>query len=125
MGIKTIKGDYRDGSTERDYFIAKGEMWYALDKDDITVYTCDYTHEGMKENEITDIMTGKEFVEAVDSGSINNDDGFVSEVYVDDYVSNIGLICGGFISGRGFILTKDVFLELCDNHEVYVNWVNK
>lgn len=71
-----------------------------------------------------DYMDGKEFLDYVRSGSIIDYDGSLGEVVVDGYISNLGLAEKGLMQGE-FLVSGDVFEEICEDHEVKVNWANK
>lgn len=70
------------------------------------------------------LMSGSEFLSSVDSTCIIDDDGFLSEVLVDGFISNLGLSHKGFSQGK-FLVTYDVWKNICSNHDVVVNWANK
>lgn len=73
---------------------------------------------------IYDLMSGKKFYEAVNSGCIIDYDGTLSEVFVDGYKSNLGLCHKGFGQGN-FMVDGDTFLSLCEDYKIEVNWANK
>lgn len=73
---------------------------------------------------ISDIMSGKSFFEAVDAGCFIDYDGTLSCIYVDGYLSNLGLCHGGICQGE-FLVDGDTFQEICKNHHVLVDWANK
>jgi len=77
-------------------------------------------------NETCYIMSGLQFLEDVLSGSIMNCDGWISKIYVDQYESNLGLAIAdkGFIDGQ-FLVDEYTFREICAEHTVEVDWVNK
>ena len=69
-------------------------------------------------------MSGSEFLSSVDSTCIIDDDGLLSEVLVDGFISNLGLSHKHFSQGD-FLVTYDVWKNICNNHDVVVNWANK
>ena len=71
-----------------------------------------------------DLMTGQEFLEAVDSGSIMDYDGTLSEILADGYITNLGLVHKGLQQGD-FLVNADAFKELCNEYDIKVNWANK
>jgi hypothetical protein len=77
-------------------------------------------------NDTCDIISGLQFLEAVLSGSIMNYDGWISKIYVDRHESNLGLLIAnkGFIDGK-FLVDEYTFREICAEHTVEVDWVNK
>ena len=87
-----------------------------------------YVTENVKKDycsEIADLMSGNEFLESVRSGSITNYDGFIAEVYVDGFKSNLGLVSdNGFMGGK-FMVNEYAFEEICKDHKVEVDWANK
>lgn len=84
--------------------------------------------DGLVENRLTiqeySIMSGSEFLSSVDSTCIIDDDGSISEVIVDGFISNLGLSHKHFSQGD-FLVTYDVWKNICNNHDVVVNWANK
>jgi len=76
-------------------------------------------------SEVADLMSGNEFLENVRDGSITNYDGFIGEVYVDGFKSNLGLVSdNGFMGGK-FMVNEYAFEEICKDHKVEVDWANK
>lgn len=73
---------------------------------------------------IADIMEGSEFLDIVKCGGFIDYDGTLSEVYVDGYISNLGLFHEDICQG-GFLVDGEIFKEICENHHVLVNWANK
>ena len=71
-----------------------------------------------------DYMDGKEFLDYVRSGGITDYDGTLGEIVVDGYISNLGLAEKGLMQGE-FLVSGNVFEEICEDHEVKVNWANK
>ena len=74
---------------------------------------------------IYDLYSGKEFLELVKSGCITNYDGTVADVFVDDYKSNLGLYTEEGFECGGFQVDEELWLHICDNYKVEVNWANK
>ena len=70
------------------------------------------------------LMSGSRFLSLVDNTCIMDDDGMISEVIVDGFVSNLGLSHKDFSQGE-FLVTYDVWKYICSNHDVVVNWANK
>ena len=83
---------------------------------------------GLVKNRLTiqeySLMSGSEFLSSVDSTCIIDDDGLLSEVFVDGFISNLGLSHKHFSQGD-FLVTYDVWKNICNNHDVVVNWANK
>ena len=82
----------------------------------------------ISETELTssyyDVMTGEEFYNNVDDGMFINYDGSIAKVWVDGYISNLGLYHKGICQGE-FKVNGSTWLKLCNEHEVFVNWANK
>lgn len=70
------------------------------------------------------LFDGKEFLDDVKSGCIMDYDGSIAQVFVDGYTANLGLATDNLTSG-GFLVDEEVWLEICDNYKVEVNWANK
>lgn len=75
-------------------------------------------------HKIYDMYSGKEFVEMVENGCITDNGGTLVNVFVDGYNSNLGLYANNFHQGE-FLATKDMFLCICKEYDVLVNWDNK
>ena len=73
---------------------------------------------------IYDLIDGKKFINDVKSGCIMDYDGSIAQVFVDGYTANLGLATDNLTSG-GFLVDEEVWLEICDNYKVEVNWANK
>ena len=82
----------------------------------------------MKQDELTykdvDIMSGIEFLQAVQSGSITDYDGFIAHVFVDGYNSNLGLVHNHLMDGE-FLVDEKAWLNICKEHKVEIDWANK
>lgn len=74
---------------------------------------------------IYDLMSGKEFLENVQCGGITNYDGSVIDIFVDGYQSNLGLYTEEGFECGGFKVDEELWLHICDNYKVEVNWANK
>lgn len=70
------------------------------------------------------LISGKEFLDYVNSGCLIDYDGEINCIYVDGYKSNLGLICGGLSSGK-FLVNEVVFKSLLKKYDIKVDWVNK
>lgn len=69
-------------------------------------------------------MDGLEFLNCVRDKCITNNDGSMEFITVDGYNSNLGLFSNSFVDGK-FLVTEDVFEEICTEYEVKVLWCNK
>ena len=76
------------------------------------------------EKNIYFLMSGEEFFNSVDSGIIIDYDGSLAEVFVDGFISNLGLCHKGLKQGK-FLVDGKTWLSICKNHKVEVNWANK
>ncbi len=74
---------------------------------------------------IYDLMSGQEFFEAVKNGYLTNYDGSVAQVFVDGYLSNLGLYTEEGFQCGDFTVDEELWLQICDNYKVEVNWANK
>jgi hypothetical protein len=105
----------------------KGKMYLAYNCGNITCLMVSFhelASERDKEDYIYDLMSGKEFYESVDDGGFIDYDGSIAAIYIDGYKSNLGLFHKGINQGS-FMVDGDTFLELCDEHDIQVNWANK
>lgn len=71
-----------------------------------------------------DLISGIDFLNDVLSGCISNYDGFINRIYVDGYISNLGLFTGTFSDGE-FLVDEETFRQICQEHKVEVDWANK
>lgn len=71
-----------------------------------------------------DFIDGLEFLDSVRKGMFTDYDGEILEIIIDDYVSNLGLVEEGFVSGD-FLVDGNIFEEICKQYKVIVNWANK
>lgn len=74
--------------------------------------------------DIYDLMSGSEFVNAIEHGSIIDYDGSLSDIFVDGYKTNLGIADDNFMQGE-FLMSTRAFSELCNEHDIKVNWANK
>lgn len=74
---------------------------------------------------IYDLFSGEEFLKMVQYCSITNYDGTVADVFVDGYKSNLGLYSDNGFECGGFQVDDELWLQICDNYKVEVNWANK
>ncbi len=74
--------------------------------------------------EVYNLYPGKTFASYVEQSTITNNDGIMSEVFVDGCVSNLGLLAQSFCQGQ-FIVDMGTWKRLCDEHDILVNWYNK
>lgn len=126
---------------------AKGRKLLRLSQDGMEVQTFDYNyyldyqhryhkdlnmcHELVKmyyewnfDIDVYDLFDGKKFLELVKDGCIMDDDGHVANVFIDGFDSNLGLATDNLTSS-GFLVDEEVWLDLCDEFKVEVNWANK
>lgn len=120
---------------------ANGYIWFRLGSEGIETLTQsieDLTSEftdAMKEaalayyrNKLTfeeyDLIAGEDFLNNVDCGGFIDEDGCICQIIVDGYLSNLGLSHKGLCQGS-FLVTKDVWEDLCNEHGIVVNWANK
>ena len=125
---------------DKMYYETKGRLDFVATVDDIKVairdkewhrkdWSFDSTFELMWEDrfikDIYHLMSGEKFLNAVNDGYLTNYDGCVAQVFVDGYISNLGLYTeDGFQCGN-FTVDEELWLQICDNYKVEVNWANK
>lgn len=80
--------------------------------------------DGIFTHEIYTLIPGLKFLEMVRDRTITDDDGLISEMFVDGFQSNLGLCEAGFCQ-NGFLVTGNIFASLCERHDIMVNWANK
>ena len=72
-------------------------------------------------------IEGKEFADKVMSGEFLNNKGSINKIYVDRYLTNLGVFfCtkdGKFATFGDFLISPDIFKQLSEEHEVMVDWV--
>lgn len=120
-------------------FISKGDIDFAYGKDGMMyrvwqledlrrLYHGVLTDDMIKDMHCTyniyDLFSGKEFLQMVEEGCIIDYDGSLSDIFVDGYKSNLGLVSDDFCQGK-FLVITEIFRELCDEYDVQVNWANK
>lgn len=120
-------------------FISKGDIDFAYGKDGMMyrvweledlrrlyhgVLTDDVIKETHCSHNLYDLFTGKEFLSMIEDGGIIDYDGDLCNIFVDGYNSNLGIVDKGFCQGK-FLVTTEIFRELCDKHDINVNWANK
>lgn len=74
---------------------------------------------------IYDLYSGEEFLNLVKDKCIMNYDGNVANIFVDGYKSNLGLYTENGFECGGFQVDEELWLHICDNYKVEVNWANK
>ena len=90
---------------ERDFTIAEKDLGW----DEFPIYT---------------LISGENFLHDVDNGFFIDYDGSLAEVFVDGYISNLGLWHEGVRQGR-FLTTKEFWERLMETSKIEVNWANK
>jgi hypothetical protein len=73
---------------------------------------------------IYDLLPGDEFLKEVQAGCITDYDGSIADVFVDGYISNLGLATDNLTQGK-FLVDDDIWSEICEVFVVEVNWANK
>ena len=82
------------------------------------IYKDSFTHT------IYDIIDGKEFLESVKDYFFTDYDGHIVEVFVDGYKTNLGLATENLTQGK-FLVSSEIWSDICDEFKVEVNWANK
>lgn len=126
-------------------YLSKGEIWFRLSKDGIETqifdkeyylnywkkitpsnaknvveykYNTEFTHR------IYHLLSGEEFLNYVKEGYFIDSDGCIGDVFVNGYVSNLGLFTDN-LSGGPFLVDENMWLDICKKYKVEVNWINK
>lgn len=73
---------------------------------------------------IYNIFDGKEFLNHVQDGYIMDDDGQIANIFVNGYISNLGLSTDNLTQGE-FLVSAEVWKDICNEFKVEVNWANK
>lgn len=125
---------------DREIYKTKGRLDFVATLDDIKValrdkewyredWNFDSTFEMMWEDRFSknvyDLYSGEQFLDLVKCGGIRNYDGNVADVFVDGYKSNLGLYTEEGFECGGFQVDEELWLHICDNYKVEVNWANK
>ena len=114
-------------NSDKTIYTPKGRITFIYSDGEIKYTTEDYPQEMLDfyEKKIYgDLMSGKEFYEDVDGGCIIDYDGILGEVFVNGYVSNLGLCHRGLCQGY-FIVDGETWLDICEEFDVEVEWCNK
>ena len=109
----------------------KGEVYFFLKNGYIETFYKEYTEEQKSyvnlyrtEIEVEDLIDGETFAEYVEDGCFIDYDGSISQIFVDDYKSNLGIWDKGIHQGEFCIGLYD-FKRLCNQYKIEVDWVNK
>lgn len=102
---------------------AKGTATVLYDDGSLSIEKVEYPH-GLDFHICGDYMSGEDFYDMVDRGGINSYDGMMGNVYIDNYICNLGLYHNGFSQGD-FKVSGKAWLELCKEHNIIVEWCNK
>lgn len=107
---------------------AKGVINFTFDGSNVIMeqrcFTVAEEDLGWDEFPIYDLMSGEKFLDYVDGGFFIDYDGSLAEVFVDGYISNLGLNHQGIRQGR-FLATKEFWENLMKTNKIEVNWANK
>ena len=127
MGNSTsynAKGTLDFVATINDIKVAiRDEEWYKRCWNSYSIFELMWTDHFVKS--IYDLMSGQEFLKAVQDGYLTNYDGSVAQVFVDGYISNLGLYTEDGFQCGDFTVDEELWLQICDNYKVEVNWANK
>jgi len=107
----------------------EGKCHFVFENGNIKGYYKDfdeYEKEMLKvEYIIYDLIDGESFAESVKYGGFTDYDGSLCEIFVNDYLSNLGIWSNNFHQGDGFFVSLKDFKKLCGQYKVEVNWANK
>lgn len=73
---------------------------------------------------VGELYEGKEFLRMISEKGIINSDGELIRIFLDGYLTNLGIASNDFYQGN-FLVMEDVFEELCEEHDILVEWANK
>ena len=107
---------------DRDYYLRREKGYIRDDAFCEEVVEHMYQHNFTKK--IYDLIDGKVFLENVQEGYFIDYDGTISDVFVDGYISNLGLTTNNLTKGK-FLMSAEMWEEICDEFKVEVNWANK
>lgn len=110
-------------NTDKTYQ-SKGFMLFQLNDDFDLTYQTVTLDDILNQHSVYDLMPGEKFLDAVRSTCITDDDGTLSDIFVDGLCTNLGLIEAELSQGK-FLVSGKVFEKICNEHEVLVNWANK
>lgn len=105
---------------DEDYYRNK---FNNLDESKINYYLNDF-YEREFTHMIFDKINGLDFLQSVQDGGFIDYDGTLCNIYVNGYISNLGLKEKGINQGK-FKVTGEVFEDLCKSYDIWVNWANK
>ena len=101
--------------------ILKGHLNFAYINNEIQYYV---TPGRIELNVCGTLMNGKDFYDVVDKRCITDDDGILVDVYIDGYLSNLGLTHKEVCQGN-FMVDGPTWLDICDTFNVEVEWCSK
>ena len=107
---------------DRDYYLRREKAYIRDDAFCEEVVEHMYRHNFTRD--IYDLIGGKEFLKNVQEGYFTDYDGTIADVFVDGYISNIGLATDNLTKGS-FLVSADMWEKICDEFKVEVNWANK
>jgi len=84
-----------------------------------------FEDQDLKECSIYDLMSGENFYKCVDCGGFIDYDGSIAEIFINGYISNLGLRHRGICDGGTFIVNGTNFKKICEEYKVEVNWANR
>lgn len=93
----------------------------------------DYTKEEFKQKfvdttdnrvDTKELMNGTQFITDVNCNEIGNSDGYIENIYVDGYKTNLGIVSKYLIQGA-FLVDFETFGRICLEHDVKVHWVER
>lgn len=114
-GLGCITKEIEDLIKEQTRYCPNNKEFEKVVREDIENH---YTYD------IYDLMSGKDFLEAVLGGCFTDYDGSIADIFVDGFKSNLGLCANSLTSGT-FLVDEQTFRDICNTHKVEVNWANK
>lgn len=108
---------------------SKGNAIYKeFEEDGNTYYDISFEDDFEMLNVINDRYEGMDFLKSVKSLGFMDCDGWVDEVFINGYKSNIRLCAYGidlYKEDKFINFGEEAWIDLCENFDVEVYWVNK
>ncbi|HAX72397.1 MAG TPA: hypothetical protein DCY20_02605 [Firmicutes bacterium] len=105
----------------------KGKMTFFLEDQEngefgIACIVEDYDEQ--KLSMVYDLIDGQAFLNGVVAGALNQYEGFIANIFVDGYESNLGISTNNLQQGE-FMVSRSAWEKICEISEVLVDWGTK
>lgn len=107
---------------DRDYYLKREKQY--INDDAWCQEAVEHMYRHNFTRDIYDLFDGKEFLEQVQEGYLIDYDGTISDIFVNGFISNLGLTTDNMTKGK-FLVSADMWSEICEEFKVEVNWANK